>query len=181
MKEKITDRYILDEFSERKEHSFRLLYEKYHERLYFHIRRIVILHEDADDVLQNTFIKIWKNLDKFRKDSSLYTWIYRIASNEALAQLKKRKKQSGLNLDELSEYFNLSLEGDSWFDGDEAERKLQNAILKLPEKQKLVFTLKYYDMMKYEDISKVLDTSVGGLKASYHHAVKKIEEYLKNN
>jgi len=181
LKEKITDRHILDEFSERKEYSFRLLYEKYHERLYFHIRRIVILHEDADDALQNTFIKIWKNLDKFRKDSSLYTWIYRIASNEALAQLKKRKKQSGLNLDELSEYFNLSTEGDSLFDGDEAERKLQNAILKLPEKQKLVFNLKYYDMMKYEDISKVLNTSVGGLKASYHHAVKKIEEYLKNN
>lgn len=181
MRKDISDELILEEFRKNRERGFRLLFDKYHERIYFHIRRIVILHEDADDALQNTFLKIWKNLDKFRKESSIYTWLYRIAANEAIAMVKKRKSHTGLPLDNLSDYFNTSEEGDKWFDGDEAERKLRDAILKLPEKQKLVFNLKYYEDMSYEDISNVLNTSVGALKASYHHAVKKIEDYLTNN
>lgn len=181
MREDISDQIILEEFNKNRNYGFRLLFDKYHERIYFHIRRIVILHEDADDALQNTFMKIWKNLDKFRRESSLYTWLYRIASNEAIAMVNKRKSERGFLLDGLSEYFNTSEEGDKWFDGDEAEQKLRNAILKLPDKQKLVFNLKYYEDMKYDDMSRVLNTSVGALKASYHHAVKKIEDYLTNN
>jgi len=181
LKEDITDHHILEEYKTNRENGFSLLFEKYHKKIYFHIRRIVILHHDADDVMQNTFIKVWNNLDGFRKESSLYTWIYRIATNEAISMVKRRKNESGLSLDNMSEYFMISKEGDKWFDGDEAERKLRNAILKLPDKQKLVFNLKYYDDMKYEDMSRVLNTSVGALKASYHHAVKKIEDYLNSN
>jgi RNA polymerase sigma-70 factor (ECF subfamily) len=178
LRKDISDELILEEFNKNRDQGFRLLFDKYSERIYFHIRRIVILHHDADDALQNTYMKIWKNLDKFRRESSLYTWLYRIASNEAIALLKKRKSETGLPLENLSDFFNSSEEGERWFDGDEAERKLRDAILKLPEKQKLVFTLKYYEDMKYEEMSKVLNTSVGALKASYHHAVKKIEDYL---
>lgn len=181
MKKDISDQDILEKFREDRDYGLRLLFEKYREKIYFHIRRIVILHHDADDALQNTFIKVWQNLDKFRKESSLYTWLYRIATNEALAVIKKRKRETGLRLEDLSEFFSVSEEGDKWFDGDEAEKKLRNAILRLPEKQKLVFNLKYYEDMPYEDMSKVLKTSVGALKASYHHAVKKIEEYLSND
>ncbi|MBS0011482.1 MAG: RNA polymerase sigma factor [Bacteroidales bacterium] len=181
MKKDISDQDILGKFREDRDYGLRLLFEKYRKKIYFHIRRIVILHHDADDALQNTFIKVWQNLDKFRKESSLYTWLYRIATNEALAVIKKRKRETGLRLEDLSEFFSVSEEGDKWFDGDEAEKKLRNAILRLPEKQKLVFNLKYYDDMPYEDMSKVLKTSVGALKASYHHAVKKIEEYLSND
>lgn len=180
MRQEISDEHILEEFNRDRYNGFRLLFDKYKERIYFHIRRIVILHQDADDALQNTFVKIWKNLDKFRKESSLFTWLYRIATNEAIATVKKRKIETGLPLDDLSDYFNKSEEGGRWFDGDEAERKLRNAILKLPEKQKLVFTLKYYEDMRYEDMSRILNTSVGALKASYHHAVKKIESFLSN-
>ncbi|MBN1387728.1 MAG: RNA polymerase sigma factor [Bacteroidales bacterium] len=178
MRKDISDEFILEEFKKSRDQGFRLLFDKYHERIYFHIRRIVILHHDADDAFQNTFMKIWNNLNKFRKESSLYTWLYRIASNEAIAMLKKRKSDTGLSLESLSDFFKSSEEGDKWFDGDEAERKLRDAILKLPDKQKLVFNLKYYEDMRYEDMSKVLNTSVGALKASYHHAVRKIEEYL---
>jgi len=181
LRKDISDELILEEYRNNRDRGFRLLFDKYHERIYFHIRRIVILHEDADDALQDTFLKIWKNLDKFRRESSIYTWVYRIASNEAIALVKKRKSNTGLPLENLSEYFNSSEEGGKWFDGDEAEQKLRNAILKLPEKQKLVFNLKYYEDMRYEEMSEVLNTSVGALKASYHHAVKKIEDYLTNS
>jgi len=181
LREDISDQYILEEYIKNRDAGFSLLFDKYHKKLYFHIRRMVVLHQDADDALQNTFMKVWKNMDKFRNDSSIYTWLYRIASNEALAMIKKRKKESGLNLDELGEFFKSSPEGDKWFDGDEAQRKLSNAILKLPDKQKLVFNLKYYEEMGYEEMSRVLKTSVGALKASYHHAVKKIENYLTDN
>jgi len=157
---------------------FRLLVEKYSSKLYWHIRRLVILHEDADDALQNTFINAWRSIDSFRSESSLYTWLYTIATNEALALINKRKKNSTVPLDDMDGYFASSLEGSTWFDGDEAQVKLQNAILKLPEKQRIVFNLKYFDEMKYEDMSKVLKTSEGALKASYHHAVKKIEKIL---
>lgn len=154
---------------------FRLLVEKYSSRLYWHIRRLVILHEDADDALQNTFVNAWKNLGEFRNESSLFTWLYTIATNEALALINKRKKNSSLSLDDLDSHFAGSLEGSSWFDGDAAQIKLQNAILKLPEKQRIVFNMKYFDDMTYEEMSSVLNTSVGALKASYHHAVRKIE------
>lgn len=157
---------------------FRLLVERYSSRLYWHIRRFVILHEDADDALQNTFISAWKNMADFRNESSLYTWLYAIATNESLTLINKRKRNTAASLDDIGSYLSNSLEGSSWFDGDEAQIKLQNAILQLPEKQRIVFNLKYFDEMTYEEMSKVLKTSEGALKASYHHAVKKIEKYL---
>jgi RNA polymerase sigma-70 factor, ECF subfamily len=157
---------------------FSLIVERYSKRLYWHIRRLVILHEDADDALQNTFISSWRNISKFRNESSLYTWLYTIATNEALNMLNKRKKNASVSLDNLSSFFMNSLEGSTWFDGDEAQFRLQNAILKLPEKQRIVFNLKYFDEMTYEDMSVILKTSTGALKASYHHAVRKIENLL---
>lgn len=157
---------------------FRLLVEAYSQKLYWHIRRLVILHEDADDALQNTFINAWKAMREFRNESSLYTWLYTIATNEALTQINKRKRASSVSIDDLRSYFESSHEGSTWFDGDEAIIKLQNAILKLPEKQRIVFNMKYFDEMTYEDMSAVLKTSEGALKASYHHAVKKIEKML---
>jgi len=157
---------------------FRLLVEKYSQKLYWHIRRLVILHEDADDALQNTFINVWKGLDSFRSESSLYTWLYTIATNEALTIINKRKRNAAVSIDDLQGYFANSMEGSTWFDGDEAQKKLQNAILKLPDKQRVVFNLRYYDEMPYEEMSKVLKTSEGALKASYHHAVKKIENII---
>jgi len=172
------DRDITDLLQKDTSKGFRLLVERYSRKLYWHIRRLVILHEDADDALQNTFMNAWKNLGSFRHESSLYTWLYAIATNEALAILNRRNKNGTASLDDLAGILARSVEGSTWFDGDEAQRKLQNAILKLPEKQRVVFNLRYYDEMPYEDMSKVLNTSVGALKASYHHAVKKIEEYL---
>ncbi len=155
-----------------------MLVEKYSTRLYWHIRRLVILHEDADDALQNTFINAWRSIGEFRNESAVYTWLYTIATNEALTLINRRKKTSAISLDDLGSYFENSHEGSTWFDGDEAEIKLQNAILRLPEKQRIVFNLKYFDEMTYEDMSKVLGTSEGALKASYHHAVRKIEKIL---
>jgi len=160
---------------------FRLLVESYQERVYWHIRRMVILHDDADDLVQDTFVKVWKNLPKFRSDSGLYTWIYRIATNETLNFLKKKNKILGLFNQFSQHQIEGSLQDDSYFDGDEIQKKLQMALSKLPTKQRLVFNMKYYDEMKYEDISSVLGTSVGALKASYHIAVKKIEKYLVGN
>jgi RNA polymerase sigma-70 factor, ECF subfamily len=157
---------------------FRLIVERYSTRLYWHIRRLVIFHEDADDALQNTFINAWRNISNFRKESSLYTWLYAIAKNEALALINKRARNSAVSLDDLGAWFANSKEGSTWFDSDEAQVKLQNAILKLPEKQRIVFNLKYYEEMTYENMSIILKTSVGALKASYHHAVKKIENIL---
>jgi RNA polymerase sigma-70 factor, ECF subfamily len=160
---------------------FRLLVEKYSQKLYWHIRRLVILHEDADDALQNTFINVWKSIGEFRNESSVYTWLYSIATNEALSLINKRKRNSAVSIDDLGSYFASSREGSTWFDGDEVQLKLQNAILQLPEKQRIVFNLRYYDEMPYEEMSKVLKTSEGALKASYHHAVKKIEKLLVND
>jgi len=157
---------------------FSLLVEKYSSKLYWHIRRLVILHEDADDALQNTFINVWRNIGEFRNESALYTWLYAIATNEALSLINRRKRNAAVSLDDLGSYFSGSMEGSTWFDGDEAQVKLQNAILQLPDKQRIVFDLKYFEEMSYEDMSKVLKTSEGALKASYHHAVKKIEKIL---
>lgn len=158
--------------------AFQNLVEKYQERLYWHIRKIVIDHDDADDVMQNTFVKVWKNLNSFREESSLFTWLYRIATNESLTFLNSKKKRSVLPLNEVSDYLLENLESDPYFDGDEIQKSLQKAILELPEKQRLVFNMKYFDNLKYNEMSEVLDTSVGALKASFHHAVKKIEDYL---
>ena len=157
---------------------FSLIVEQYSTKLYWHIRRLVILHEDADDALQNTFLNAWRNIGRFRNESSLYTWLYAIATNEALTLINKRARNSEVSLDDLESIFANSREGSTWFDGNEAQVKLQNAILQLPEKQRIVFNFKYYEDLTYEDMSKILKTSVGALKASYHHAVKKIENII---
>jgi RNA polymerase sigma-70 factor (ECF subfamily) len=172
------DRDIQELMETNIEKGFRLVVDRYSRRLYWHIRRLVILHEDADDALQNTFINAWRNISNFRWESSLYTWLYTIATNEALTLINKRVRNSAVSLDDLGAWFANSIEGSTWFDGDDAQVKIQNAILKLPEKQRIVFNLKYYDDMTYEDMSIILKTSVGALKASYHHAVKKIVSLL---
>jgi RNA polymerase sigma-70 factor (ECF subfamily) len=160
--------------------AFQTLVNKYKERLYWHIRKMVMDHDDADDILQNTFIKVWRSVDKFREESSLYTWLYRIATNESLTFINSNKRRSMMPMNDTSEFLMNNLESDVYFDGDEIQLRLQEAILRLPEKQRIVFNLKYFEEMKYEDMSQVLDTSVGALKASFHHAAKKVEEYLKN-
>lgn len=172
------DRDIVNLLKSSRESGFRLMVECYSRRLYWHIRRLVILHEDADDALQNTFMNAWRSLENFRFESSLYTWLYSIATNEALTIVNRRNKNNTASLDELENIFTGSVEGSTWFDGDEAQIKLQNAILKLPEKQRIVFNLRYYEEMSYTEMSEILKTSTGALKASYHHAVKKIEEYF---
>ncbi|MFZ9661279.1 MAG: RNA polymerase sigma factor [Chitinophagaceae bacterium] len=161
-----------------KEKAFTSIIKKYQEKLYWHIRRMVIDHEDTNDVLQNVFIKAWKGLANFREDAKLYTWLYRIATNETLSFIEQKKKNASVDFDQLSETFTNKLVADKNFEPSKLEWKLQLAIQQLPEKQKIVFHLRYYDEMPYEEMSKILDTSVGALKASYHHAVKKIEEYI---
>jgi RNA polymerase sigma factor (sigma-70 family) len=178
-----TDKELLSLFRnpDHKSYAFNLIVRKYQERLYWHIRKIVIGHDDTDDLLQNTFLKAWKGMENFRGESQIYTWLYRIATNEALSFLKEKRKKFFLPLVDVEKELSSNLESDSYFNGDQIQLKLQKAILKLPEKQRLVFNMRYFDQMKYEDISQVLDTSVGALKASYHHAAKKIENMLKNN
>ncbi|HSR60871.1 MAG TPA: RNA polymerase sigma factor [Robiginitalea sp.] len=163
----------------RRESAFRTLLERYQERLYWHIRRIVLDHEDADDVLQNTFIKVYRNIGQFKGDSKLYSWMYRIATNEALTFLKRNSRMQGLTDEALQDKMVSRLEADPYFDGDQAQLQLQRALAILPEKQRLVFNLKYFEEMTYEEMSEVLETSVGALKASYHLAVKKIEGFVK--
>jgi len=160
--------------------AFEVLVNTYKERLYWHIRRIVLNHDDTDDVLQNTFIKVYKNINGFKGESKLYSWMYRIATNEALTFLKQKSNKLGIINSELQDKMVSNLQADVYFEGDEIQLKLQKAIATLPEKQKLVFNMKYYQEMKYEEISEILNTSVGGLKASYHLAVKKVESYLKD-
>lgn len=166
---------------DRQQAAFEVLVDTYKERLYWLIRRIVLNHDDADDVLQNTFIKVYKNISGFKGDSKLYSWMYRIATNEALSFLKNKSKQLGISDVELQNRLVDNLQADVYFEGDEIQLKLQQAIATLPEKQKLVFNMKYFDELKYEEISKILNTSVGGLKASYHLAVKKLESFLKED
>jgi len=161
--------------------AFEVLVNIYKERLYWHIRRIVLNHDDTDDVLQNTFIKVYKSINNFKEESKLYSWMYRIATNESLTFLKQKSRKLGITNQELQEQLVEKLHADVYFDGEEIQLKLQQAIATLPEKQKLVFNMKYFQEMKYEEISQVLETSVGGLKASYHIAVKKIEVYLKED
>ncbi|MEK6155606.1 RNA polymerase sigma factor [Flavobacteriaceae bacterium 3-367] len=158
--------------------AFEVLVNTYKERLYWHIRRIVLDHDDTDDVLQNTFIKVFRNIDGFKGDSKLFSWMYRIATNESLTFLKVKSKKLGISDGDLHQRMTDKLQADVYFEGDEIQLRLQKAIAQLPEKQKLVFNMKYFEELKYEEISEILDTTVGGLKASYHLAVKKLEAYL---
>lgn len=163
---------------ESRDYGFNLLVRKYHEKIYWTVRRMVIDHEDTNDVIQQVFLKVWQSINSFREDSGLYTWIYRIAVNESLSFIKKKRTRLFIPFVDVERELSRSLEDDNYFAGDEIQMKLQKAILKLPEKQRLVFNMKYFDEMKYEDMSEILGTSVGALKSSYHIAVKKIEKFL---
>lgn len=176
----MTDREIIELFNQKgqEEKAFRELLRSYQERLYWHIRRMVTDHDDADDVLQNAFLKIWRALPKFREESGLFTWLYRIATNEALSFLNQRKARYSARVDDPDQILLNRLEGDEYFDGDAARTKLYAVIETLPAKQKQVFQMKYFEEMPYQAMADILQTSVGALKASYHHAVKKIEHAL---
>ncbi|MFN4122007.1 MAG: RNA polymerase sigma factor [Flavobacteriales bacterium] len=159
-------------------YAFNLIIIKHQERLYHHIRKMVIVHDDADDLLQNTFIKAFKGLNAFREDSKLFTWLYRIATNECITFLNQKRKRFFLPIVDVEKELSYHLETGNQISGDRIQMKLQQALLTLPTKQRLVFNMKYFDDLKYEEISEILGTSVGALKASYHHAVKKIEEFM---
>jgi RNA polymerase sigma factor (sigma-70 family) len=165
------------------ERVFRFILKTYKEKIYFQVRKIVINHDDADDVTQDAFIKIWRNLDKYRGESKLYTWLYRVATNEALTFIQKKRKDLSVDIDDNEFLSNqlISPSSDTYMDGDEVQLKLQKALLQLTDKQRAIFNLKYFEELKYEEIAQITDTSVGGLKAMYHLAVKKIEEYLKKD
>lgn len=177
----ISDEEILDllQGGNNPERGFRLLMSKYQERLYNHIRRMVNEHDDTNDVIQNTFIKVFRSIHKFERNSQLYTWLYRIATNETITFLNKKKRKSTASIDDEELNMVNRLSADTYFDGEAAQMTLEKAMEILPEKQKLVFNMRYYDDMSYQAISEVLETSVGALKASYHHAVKKIERFIK--
>jgi RNA polymerase sigma-70 factor (ECF subfamily) len=158
--------------------AFTKVVEAYSEKLYWLIRKMVLSHEDANDILQNTFLKAWSNLDNFRGDAKFFTWIYKIAVNENITFLNRQRAMNNISLDDADVFMLERLSGDEYFDGDALQLKLEEAILNLPEKQRIVFLMKYQDEMKYDDMSDILGTSVGALKASYHHKEKKIETFL---
>lgn len=160
---------------------FAHLVNEYSERLYWQIRKMVYSHDDANDILQDVFIKAWLNIEKFRGDAKLSTWLYKIAINESITFINRSKAKLNLSIDDADSFLLDKLEGDEFFDGDEAQLLLQKAIVTLPEKQRLVFQMKYFNEMKYDEMSDILGTSVGALKASYHHAVKKVESFLKES
>ena len=159
--------------------AFDIIVEQYKKRLYWHIRKIVLLHYDADDVLQNTFVKVCRYLEGFNQNSKIYTWLFRIATNEAITFINNKKKKEEESFENYEHYLSDTLESDEYFDGNNAQLILQKAILTLPEKQRIVFNMKYFDEIKYGEMSEILETSAGALKASYHHAVKKIEKFVK--
>ena len=159
-------------------YGFNMLVRAYQQKVYWLVRKMVIDHDDADDLTQEAFIKIHKAIDSFREDSQLYTWIYRIATNECLTFLNKKKRRFFLPFEDVSKELSSKIDSAPYLTGDDIQKKLQKALLTLPDKQRLVFNMKYYDDLPYEDISQITNTSVGALKASYHHAVKKIENYL---
>lgn len=163
-----------------REQGFRLLLQEYQERLYLHIRRMVGEHEDANDVLQNCLVKVYRNIGRFKGQSALYTWLYRIATNESITFLRKRQKRVSSVQPGGEPVHRHQLQADSWMDGEAVKQQLQRALEELPDRQKQVFVMRYFDELSYAEISGILKTSVGGLKASYHHAVKKIEHYLIN-
>ncbi|WP_242917097.1 RNA polymerase sigma factor [Pontibacter liquoris] len=177
------DKELLAKFAhpESRNLAFNQLVRKYQQKVYWHIRKMVIDHEDADDLTQEVFIKVWKNLETFRQDAKLYTWLYRIATNECLTFLSSKKRKFFLPLHDVTAELIQKVEASPELAGDEIQLKLQKAILRLPDKQRLVFNMKYFDELKYEEISEILGTSVGALKASYHIAVKKIEEYIQQD
>ena len=162
-------------------YGFNLLARKYQQKMYWHIRKMVIDHDDADDLVQEVFVKVWKHIGNFREDAQLYTWIYRIATNECLNFLRKKRIRLFLPIHDVQNELAEKLDSSPYIDGDEIQLKLQKALLKLPNKQRMVFNMKYFDEMKYDKISEITGTSVGSLKANYHHAVKKIEEFIKHN
>lgn len=163
---------------ETRNYGFNMLVRTYQQRVYWHVRKMVIDHDDADDLTQEVFIKIHRYIDTFREDSQLFTWIYRIATNECLSFLQKKKRRFFLPIGDVTAELSGKLDSAAHISGDEIQLKLQKALLKLPEKQRLVFNMKYFDDLPYEEIAKITETSVGALKASYHHAVKKIEDFL---
>ena len=177
------DKELLEKFLnlDSRNYAYNLLVRKYQQKVYWHIRKMVIDHDDANDVTQEVFIKIWKSLENFRSDAQLFTWIYRIATNECLNYLAKKRRRYFLPIGDVEGELASKLETSDMIGGDEIQLKLQQAILKLPEKQRLVFNMKYYDELTYEQMSAVLGTSVGALKASYHLATKKIEEFVKRD
>jgi RNA polymerase sigma factor (sigma-70 family) len=179
----VTDKELLDKLKndDTRNYGFNLFVREYQERIYWHIRKMVIDHDETDDLVQEVFIKVWKNIDKFREDAKLYTWVYRIATNECLNHLSKKKKRFFLPINDVEAELSHKIDINSQLGGDEIQMKLQKALLKLPAKQRLVFNMKYYDEMKYDEISEITETSVGALKASYHLAVKKLEEILDPN
>ncbi len=179
----LDDKELLHLFKQpaEKEKAFTSIIKKYQERLYWHIRRLVITHEDANDVLQNLFIKVWNALENFREDSQLYTWLYRIATNESLTFLDQQKRRASVSFTDVETSLSNKIKADEGFDANKLEWKLQLGIQRLPEKQRIVFNLRYYDEMPYEEMSRVLETSEGALKASYHHAAKKIEDFILNH
>ncbi len=167
--------------SDNPDYAFSLIVTKYQSQIYWHVRRLVIEHEDSADLVQDVFVKAWQAFKNFRRDSSIYTWLYRIATNEAISFLNKKKRRFFISFNDLEYALSEKIEDDNFFKGDEIQKKLQKAILTLPPKQRAVFNLRYYDEMKYEEMAKVVGKSEGALKANYHHAVNKIEEYLKNH
>jgi RNA polymerase sigma-70 factor (ECF subfamily) len=179
----VSDNELLVQFRDpaTKEKAYTAIIKKYQEKLYWHIRRMVVDHDDANDVLQNVLIRVWKGLENFREDSQLYTWLYRIATNESLTFLEQQKKKAAVSLSDVETGLSNKIKADQNFDANKLEWKLQLAIQQLPEKQRVVFSLRYYEEMPYEEMSRVLETSEGALKASYHHAVKKIEDYIVNH
>lgn len=183
MKTKLNEEDILELLRnpETQREGFAQVVEEYSERIYWQIRKMVYSHEDANDILQDVFIKAWLNIDKFRGDAKLSTWLYKIAINESITFINRSKAKLNLSIDDSDSFLINQLEGDEYFDGDSAQLLLQKAVVSLPEKQRLVFQMKYFDELKYDEISEMLGTSVGGLKASYHHAVKKVEKFLKES
>ncbi|MCZ8373577.1 RNA polymerase sigma factor [Phocaeicola acetigenes] len=183
MTDKYTEKEIILKLQEpdQQREAFEWIVNTYKEQLYYQIRRMVLSHEDADDLLQNTFIKAWNNLEYFRGEAKLSTWLYRIALNECLNFLNKQRAQKHLSIEESEANLLNQLESDPYFDGDQTQLLFEKAIQTLPEKQRIIFHLKYFQDMKYNEISEIMGTSIGALKASYHHAVKKIEEFFKQN
>jgi RNA polymerase sigma-70 factor (ECF subfamily) len=176
------DNLLLLQLSDSKQRrkAFDSLVKMTKERLYWHIRKMVLVHDDANDILQNTYLKAWKSIDSFRGESQLYTWLYKIATNETLTFLSLQRMRNISTPVDYEDLMISRMEADVYYDGDEMQKKFQRAIMSLPEKQRLVFNMKYYEDMKYDEISEITGTSVGALKASYHHAVKKIEQFIKN-
>jgi RNA polymerase sigma-70 factor (family 1) len=179
----LTDKELLSKLinEESRNFGFNLLVRKYQQKVYWLVRKMVIDHDDANDLTQDIFIKIWKNLDTFREESQLYTWIFRIATNECLNYLRKKRRRFFLPIGDVEAELNQKLENSPYIAGDEIQMKLQKAVLKLPDKQRLVFNMKYFDDMKYEEIAEITGAAVGTLKANYHHAVKKIEDFMNSS